>query len=78
MNPATRFPELGIYLLPGHSDRPADLLDEVRAAEALGLGSAWISERFRRQGSRSAVGCRGGRHVAGIRPASRASARARW
>ena len=41
-----RFPELGIYLLPGHSERPADLLDEVRAAEALGLGSAWISERF--------------------------------
>jgi 5,10-methylenetetrahydromethanopterin reductase len=41
-----RFPELGIYLLPGHSDRPADMLDEVRAAEALGLGSAWISERF--------------------------------
>src|SRR4029453_13646807 len=41
-----RFPELGIYLLPGHSDRPADLLDEGRAAEALGLGSAWISERF--------------------------------
>lgn len=41
-----RFPELGIYLLPGHSDRPSDLLDEVRAAEALGLGSAWVSERF--------------------------------
>jgi hypothetical protein len=38
--------ELGIYLLPGHSDRPADVLGEVRAAEALGLGSAWISERF--------------------------------
>mgnify|MGYP003545084982 FL=1 len=36
-----RFPELGIYLLPGHSDSPADLLGEVRAAEALGLGSAW-------------------------------------
>jgi probable F420-dependent oxidoreductase len=43
---AVRFPELGIYLLPGHSDRPADVLDEVRDAEALGLGSAWISERF--------------------------------
>lgn len=41
-----RFPELGIYLLPGHSDRPADLLTEVREAEALGLGSAWVSERF--------------------------------
>lgn len=41
-----RFPELGIYLLPGHTDRPADVLDEVRDAESLGLGSAWISERF--------------------------------
>jgi probable F420-dependent oxidoreductase len=41
-----RFPELGIYLLPGHTDSPADLLGEVREAEALGLGSAWISERF--------------------------------
>jgi probable F420-dependent oxidoreductase len=41
-----RFPELGIYLLPGHTDSPADLLREVREAEALGLGSAWISERF--------------------------------
>lgn len=41
-----RFPELGIYLLPGHTDAPADLLREVQQAEALGLGSAWISERF--------------------------------
>jgi len=41
-----RFPELGIYGLPGHTDRPSDLLDEVRAAEALGLGSLWISERW--------------------------------
>jgi probable F420-dependent oxidoreductase len=41
-----RFPELGIYLLPGHTETPADLLREVREAEALGLGSAWISERY--------------------------------
>jgi probable F420-dependent oxidoreductase len=41
-----RFPELGIYTLPGHTDNPAELLDEVRAAEALGLGSVWISERY--------------------------------
>ncbi len=41
-----RFPELGIYLLPGHTDSPADLLREVQQAEGLGLGSAWISERF--------------------------------
>jgi alkanesulfonate monooxygenase SsuD/methylene tetrahydromethanopterin reductase-like flavin-dependent oxidoreductase (luciferase family) len=41
-----RFPELGIYQLPGHTDTPADILREAREAEALGLGSAWISERF--------------------------------
>ncbi|HSC76874.1 MAG TPA: TIGR03857 family LLM class F420-dependent oxidoreductase [Pseudomonadales bacterium] len=41
-----RFPELGFYTLPGHTRTPADLLDEVRDAEALGIGSAWISERF--------------------------------
>ena len=41
-----KFPELGIYLLPGHTEAPAELLDQVRAAEALGLGSAWISERY--------------------------------
>ena len=42
----SRFPELGFYALPGHTRTPADLLDEVRAAEALGIGSAWISERY--------------------------------
>jgi len=41
-----RFPELGIYTLPGHTDNPAEMLAEVRAAEALGLGSVWISERY--------------------------------
>lgn len=41
-----RFPELGIYLLPGHTDSPGDVIPEVRAAELLGLGSAWVSERF--------------------------------
>jgi probable F420-dependent oxidoreductase len=41
-----RFPELGTYLLPGHTDTPADVVAEVRRAEALGFGSAWISERF--------------------------------
>lgn len=43
---ATSFPELGFYMLPGHTRSPSDLIDEVRDAEALGLGSAWISERF--------------------------------
>lgn len=42
----SEFPELGFYTLPGHTRSPGDLLDEVREAEALGLGSAWISERY--------------------------------
>jgi 5,10-methylenetetrahydromethanopterin reductase len=40
------FPELGCYGLAGHSASPADLLDEVRQAEELGLGSVFLSERF--------------------------------
>lgn len=40
------FPELGCYGLAGHSSSPADLLDEVRLAERLGLGAVFLSERF--------------------------------
>jgi 5,10-methylenetetrahydromethanopterin reductase len=39
-------PELACYGLAGHTDQPADLLDEVRLAEDLGLGSVFLSERF--------------------------------
>ena len=39
-------PELGCYALAGHSDRPRDLVDEVRLAEILGLGAVFLSERF--------------------------------
>ena len=38
--------ELGFYTLAGHSDTPRDLVDEVRHAERIGLGSAFISERY--------------------------------
>ncbi len=44
--PTSKFPELGFYTLAGHTKTPADMLDEVRYAEKLGIGSAWISERF--------------------------------
>lgn len=40
------FPELGCYLLPGHTTTPADAIEEARQAEALGLGKVWLSERF--------------------------------
>lgn len=38
--------ELGFYTLAGAPSSPAEVLGEVPAAEALGLGSAFISERF--------------------------------
>ncbi|HVW32558.1 MAG TPA: LLM class flavin-dependent oxidoreductase, partial [Acidimicrobiia bacterium] len=39
-------PELGFYALRGHLRDPRPLLDEARRAEAIGLGSLWLSERF--------------------------------
>ncbi len=39
-------PELGFYGLAGHVESPAQLLDEVRDAERMGLGSVFISERY--------------------------------
>ena len=44
-NPA-RFVELGCYGLAGHVSDPRVLLDEVRDAERIGLGSVFLSERF--------------------------------
>ena len=38
--------ELGCYGLAGHTANPADLLDEVRTAEELGLGAVFLSERL--------------------------------
>lgn len=40
------FPELSCYLLPGHTETPADAIKEARRAEELGLGRVWLSERF--------------------------------
>ncbi len=40
------FPELSCYLLPGHTQTPADAMLEAKEAEALGLGKVWVSERF--------------------------------
>lgn len=39
-------PELGCYLLAGAPTSPRDVIDEVVGAENLGLGTAFISERF--------------------------------
>jgi len=42
----SRFPELGFYLLPGHTESPRDLASEAIEGERLGFGAAFISERF--------------------------------
>jgi probable F420-dependent oxidoreductase len=38
--------ELAFYTLAGAPDSPRDLIDEVRHAESLGIGAAFISERL--------------------------------
>jgi probable F420-dependent oxidoreductase len=42
----TVLPELGFYTLAGAPESPRELLDEVRAGEAMGFGTVFISERF--------------------------------
>ena len=38
--------ELGFYTLAGHTRSPRDVVHEMPAAEALGLGAAFLSERY--------------------------------
>ena len=42
----TQMNELGFYTLAGAPRSPRDLIGEVQAAEALGIGACFISERF--------------------------------
>ena len=44
--PAEPLDELGFYTLAGHTSTPRSTLQEARDGERLGLGSAFISERF--------------------------------
>ncbi|HEX5616487.1 MAG TPA: TIGR03857 family LLM class F420-dependent oxidoreductase [Acidimicrobiia bacterium] len=46
MNAAPQLNELGFYALAGAPQSPVELLDEIATAERIGLGSAFISERF--------------------------------
>lgn len=39
-------PELGFYTLAGAPKSPRDMFQELRDAEGMGLGTAFISERF--------------------------------
>ncbi len=46
MAPAPTHPTLGFYTLAGAPRSPRDMLDELAHAERLGLGAAFVSERF--------------------------------
>jgi probable F420-dependent oxidoreductase len=44
-----KFAELGCYLLAGQPQSSAAIVDEIRDAESLGLGTAFISERYNKK-----------------------------
>jgi hypothetical protein len=46
MSATPAHPELGFYTLAGAPKSPRDMLGELAHAEELGLGTAFISERF--------------------------------
>jgi len=51
--------ELGFYTLAGQPRSSRDLVDEVRTAEALGLGTAFISERYNKKEAAALSGAAG-------------------
>jgi probable F420-dependent oxidoreductase len=59
MGAAPEFPELGCYVLAGGAHDPRAALSEVRAAEDLGLGTAFISERWNVKETASLTGAMG-------------------
>lgn len=44
--PMEQMNEIGFYTLPGAPNSPKELIGQVRQAEELGIGAAFISERF--------------------------------
>ena len=54
-----RFPELGFYALAGEARSSRELLDQVRAGEEMGFGSAFISERYNKKEAATLCGAAG-------------------
>ncbi|NNE74356.1 MAG: TIGR03857 family LLM class F420-dependent oxidoreductase [Acidimicrobiales bacterium] len=52
-------PELGFYALSGQAASSRDLLDEVRQGEAMGFGTAFISERYNKKEAATLCGAAG-------------------
>ena len=58
-SPQQEFPELGFYALAGQADSSRDLIDEVRQGEAMGFGTAFISERYNKKEAATLSGAAG-------------------
>lgn len=56
---AMTYPELGFYALAGHAPSSRHLIEEVRDAEAMGLGTAFISERYNKKEAATLSGAAG-------------------
>lgn len=54
-----RFPELGFYALAGQPDSSRDLVQEVIDGEAMGFGTAFISERYKQKEAATLCGAAG-------------------
>src|SRR6478752_5470945 len=51
--------EIGFYVLAGQPKSSRDLVDEVRDAEALGIGTAFVSERYNKKEAATLSGAAG-------------------
>lgn len=51
--------ELGFYVLAGQPDSSRDLIDEMRTGEALGFGTAFVSERYNKKEAATLSGAAG-------------------
>lgn len=51
--------QLGFYTLAGQPESPRDLIEEVQQAEALGLGTAFVSERYNSKEAATLCGAAG-------------------
>lgn len=58
-SPDRRFPELGFYALAGQPESSRDLVQEVIDGEAMGLGTAFISERYKQKEAATLCGAAG-------------------
>lgn len=54
-----RFPELAFYALAGQPESSRDIVDEMRQGEAMGFGTAFISERYKQKEAATLCGAAG-------------------